>query len=564
MREWEEKRAEDLAEYILITQIVSLLLFSMIIASFFNLKLGSNLKDIYKLYPFHALFLLYIFVYILNRFFSRNALPPKIDEILLVVITLSLTFGFLWYSKDFFAAKILIIIPAIIAATAFGKYAGIGVAVISGALLFFFDYGMLHALPDIVFQTDLIVGSVAAFSAWIMGGLMEIEKNTQRELIKLADYDHLTGLYNHRYLQEKLALSLQKAVSEKAPVSVIMFDIEQFRYYNAVCGYQKGDDILTVIGKTLLAKVEEPFFAARFGSDEFAVVFPGLDKDDALKNAAELDREIRARVMEFLSGSEKCSKPFTISTGFAGYPGDGDEALPLIRTAENDLFRTKYSRGKPYLYQSVLSEISTLKIKDAFPTLQTLVTLINTKDKYTFGHSERVMSYSLALAEKLKLSEEEKDFLRYGAYLHDIGKIEIETSILNKEGSLDKDEWTIMKNHAVYGTGIIQPLAAFKEIVPVVRFHHENYDGSGYPDGLRGEEIPLLARILRIADSFDAMTTDRPYRKALSFSEACREIERCAGRFYDPSLVPVFLEAVEDVFEAVKDVKERKQVTDLE
>ncbi|MEW6172452.1 MAG: HD-GYP domain-containing protein [Bacillota bacterium] len=179
--------------------------------------------------------------------------------------------------------------------------------------------------------------------------------------------------------------------------------------------------------------------------------------------------------------------------------------------------------------------------------------MINTKDRYTFGHSERVMSYSLALAEKVGLSEEEKDVLRYGAYLHDIGKIEIETAILNKEGSLDKEEWATMKNHAKYGTGIIQPLAAFKEIVPVVRFHHENYDGSGYPDGLRGEEIPLLARILRIADSFDAMTTDRPYRKAMSFSDACREIGRCAGRFYDPQLVPVF-------FEAVKEVYEKKQI----
>ncbi|MEW6173293.1 MAG: hypothetical protein AB1510_09560, partial [Bacillota bacterium] len=176
MREWEEKRAEELAEYILVTQIVSLLLFLMIMASFFNVKLGSNLKDIFRLYPFWLLLAFCVSFYIFRQHFSRTAFfgANKIDEILLVVITLSLTFGFLWYSKDFFAAKILIIIPAIIAATAFGRYVGIGVAVISGALLFLFDYEMMRALPDRVFQTDLIISSVAVFSAWIMGGLMEI------------------------------------------------------------------------------------------------------------------------------------------------------------------------------------------------------------------------------------------------------------------------------------------------------------------------------------------------------------------------------------------------------
>jgi putative nucleotidyltransferase with HDIG domain len=237
-----------------------------------------------------------------------------------------------------------------------------------------------------------------------------------------------------------------------------------------------------------------------------------------------------------------------MSMGVAAYPADGTEALSLIRAAENDLFRNKYSRGKPYLYQSVLSEISTLKIKDAFPTLQSLVTLISTKDKYTFGHSERVMSYALALAEKLGLTGDEKDTLRYGAYLHDIGKIDIETAVLRKETSLNEDEWKAMKSHTVRGSDLILPLAAFKGIVPIIRSHHENYDGTGYPDGLKGRDIPLVARILRIADSFDAMTTDRPYRKALSLTEACEELKRYAGSYYDPELVSVFLGTVEEVY----------------
>jgi putative nucleotidyltransferase with HDIG domain len=162
------------------------------------------------------------------------------------------------------------------------------------------------------------------------------------------------------------------------------------------------------------------------------------------------------------------------------------------------------------------------------------------------------MSYSSALAEKLSLSEEEKDTLRYGAYLHDLGKIEVESAILNKAGSLTEEEWEVMKKHTVLGSEIVRPLLFFQDISPIIRSHHENYDGTGYPDGLKGEEIPLLARIVRLADSFDAMTTDRPYRKALTFSQACQELRKNAGKHYDPYLVDLFLEAVSEVYEKQK------------
>jgi diguanylate cyclase (GGDEF)-like protein/putative nucleotidyltransferase with HDIG domain len=408
-----------------------------------------------------------------------------------------------------------------------------------------------HLAGDVVlqekaFQTDLIVSSVAVFAAWVVGGLMEIEKKTQRELIKLADYDHLTGLYNHRYLQERLTLSLKEAAAKNFPVALVLFDIDQFRYYNSVYGYQKGDEILAAIGRLLIEEVKEPNYAARYGADEFMVVFPGMNKEEALVEADRLGKEIGARATLCLEAAGNGSKPFTVSTGTATYPADGDAAVPLIRAAEDDLFRTKYSGGKTYLYRSVLSEICTLKIQEAFPTLQSLVALINARDRYTFGHSERVLSYALALAEKLGLPEAEKEVLRYGAYLHDLGKIEIEPAILNKPTRLSTEEWAIMKNHTVWGSEMLKSIPAFREILPLLRSHHENYDGSGYPDQLKGKEIPLLARILRLADSFDAMTTDRPYRKALSFAVACQEIEKHAGSLYDPELVPLFLEVVKE------------------
>ncbi len=568
MRGWEEKRTGEIKEYILVTQIICLLIFLMIIFSFYNFKLGVNILNLSQgsIVVFAAC--LFIVIYVFRKLIAKFTLfnQSKIDEILLISIIFPLTFAFLYFSKDFFGAKVLIVVPVIIAATAFGRYGGVGGAVLAGTLLFFLDYKIFHNLPPDVFQTNVIISSVTILLAWLVGGLMEVERKTQDELVQMADFDQLTGLYNHRYLQEKLAtllpetapvaknIPLSTALKDAVPVTgkltLVLFDINQFKYYNTILGYQKGDEILAGIGNLLLGEVKKPSYAARYGGDEFMLVLPGTDKSAALQVANNLTEIMTTLVTSCLSEKEnsKSLKPITISVGMASYPTDGEAALPLIRAAENDLFRIKYSLDKAYLYKSVLSEISALKIKDAYPALQAFVALINARDRYTFGHSERVMSYALALGEKLALSEDEKDILRYGAYLHDIGKIEIEAAILNKEGSLNKTEWETMKNHTVWGNEIVQMLVALKEIGPVIRSHHENYDGSGYPDGLKEENIPFLARILRLADSFDAMTTDRPYRNALKFSEACLELKKHAGTFYDPHLINHFLVAVRGVY----------------
>jgi diguanylate cyclase (GGDEF)-like protein/putative nucleotidyltransferase with HDIG domain len=568
MHGWEEKRAREIKDYILNSQVISLLIFAMIIFSFYNLKLGENITNFSK--GSIALFVLCIVVIV---YVTRQILPKitllnqaKIDEILLIGLIFPLTFAFLYFSKDFFGAKVLIVVPVMITATAFGSYWGTGGAVMASALLFFLDYLIFHRLPPDVFQTNLIVSSVTILSAWLIGGLMGVERKTQQELVKMADYDYLTGLYNHRYLQEKLASFLpetspvaknnpssatpKKAAPGSGKLTLVLFDINQFKYYNTLWGYQKGDEFLAAMGKLLLDEVKNPAYVARYGGDEFILVLPETDKQAALPLAHDLIEKMTTAVTSCLPEEEraKCLKPLTISVGMAGYPVDGKAVLPLIRAAEDDLFRIKYSLDKAYLYKSVLSEISALKIKDAYPALQAFVALINARDRYTFGHSERVMSYAVALGEKLALSEEEIDILRYGAYLHDIGKIEIEASVLNKEGALDKAEWETMKKHPVWGNEIVQMMVALNEIGPVIRSHHENYDGSGYPDGLKEENIPFLARILRLADSFDAMITDRPYRKALEFSEACLELKRHAGTFYDPRLVKPFLVAVRGVY----------------
>lgn len=549
MRRWEEKRIADISEYILVTHIVCILIFLMIVFSFYNVDLGIYLTP--SLTLLSTIFCLGIIFYV-----ARNLIPKlfnnrsKKDELFLLVVIFPLTFAFLWYSRDFCGAKVLIVIPVIIAATAFGKLVGAGVAVAASALLFLMDYGIFSTMSPGVFQSNVILASVTILLAWLVGGLMEVERNTQQELLKLADYDQLTGLYNHRYIQEKLVASLHKAAIENIPLSVVLLDIDQLKYYNTVYGYQYGDELLNLIGHLLLNRSNEGLYAAaRYGNDEFMLVFPGKDKKAVMEFTKDIRKEIEARVIDFFKIKGIATyKPFSISEGVAGYPEDGTEALPLIRAAEDDLFRRKYSKGMPRLYQSVLSEISSLKVSDAFAYLQTFITLINAKDRYTYGHSERVMSYAMAMAEKMGIDEDTKEFLRYGAFLHDIGKLEIETMVLTKEGSLKKKEWDIMRNHTVLGSEMIQAVVSFKDIVSIIRSHHENYDGSGYPDGLKGDDIPILARIVRLADSFDAMTSERPYRKALSFDEASIEIKKNAGTLYDPNLVDLFLSTVKNVY----------------
>jgi len=235
MRRWEEKRIADISEYILVTHIVCILIFLMIVFSFYNIELGLYLPA--GLILLSTVFCLGIIFYI-----ARNLIPKlfnnrsKKDELFLLIVIFPLTFAFLWYSRDFSGAKVLIVIPVIIAATAFGKFVGAGVAVTASALLFLMDYGIFSAMSPGVFQSNVIMASVTILLAWLVGGLMEVERNTRQELLKLADYDQLTGLYNHRYMQEKLVTSLQKAAIENTPHSLVLLDIDQLKYYNTVYG----------------------------------------------------------------------------------------------------------------------------------------------------------------------------------------------------------------------------------------------------------------------------------------------------------------------------------------
>lgn len=176
-----------------------------------------------------------------------------------------------------------------------------------------------------------------------------------------------------------------------------------------------------------------------------------------------------------------------------------------------------------------------------FSTISTLVLTLETRDPYTQGHTERVTKYALLIGAEMKLSQDELNTLRYASEIHDIGKISIPDFILNKPAKLNKLERSMIELHPVKGAQILAPLDFLKQVIPLVRHHHERYDGKGYPDGLKGKNIPLLARIMACADSYDAMTTERPYKQKMSIDEAIHEIRINSGKQFDPAIAALFI-----------------------
>ena len=202
-----------------------------------------------------------------------------------------------------------------------------------------------------------------------------------------------------------------------------------------------------------------------------------------------------------------------------------------------------------------LSESNELLEKSYLESIEILRRTVEAKDVYTRGHSDRVSKYSLLIGEKLNLSEDEMKTLRIGGLFHDIGKIGIPDAILLKDTKLSDDEYSEIKNHPTIGVHILANATIFADIIPIVKHHHERYDGKGYPSQLKGEEIPLLARIAAVADTFDAMTSRRSYRNALDLDYTKKEIEKCSGSQFDPTIAKIFLDILEHEPDKIKEIQ---------
>ncbi|RIV18808.1 diguanylate cyclase [Alicyclobacillaceae bacterium I2511] len=405
---------------------------------------------------------------------------------------------------------------------------------------------MIGMLMAIVIQNAGLGGAILftgliILVAWSYGDYFKMANHFK----ELAIRDELTGVYNHRHIQ----FVLDKWFAAETPFAFLMLDIDHFKRYNDVWGHVQGDEVLRKIATLLQEHSQTGEVCARYSADEFVLALPGSDLDELQVRAEAIRQAVEQ--ME-LPGVERVARTrLTVSIGIAVYPEMADNKKDLLMRVDDAIYKAKVTgNNQVFLYESVLDEVQQDLVNDdpeqeIVRTLRVFLAILNSKDRYTYAHTERDVNYATALAKKIGLPEERLRYLRLGAFLHDIGKVEVPTEILTKRGPLSKDEWVVMRNHVELGVSIVRPIQSLALCLPIIRHHHERYDGAGYPDGLKTQNIPLEARILTIADSFDAMTTSRPYQRKRNLEEAIQELRQCAGKQFDPDLVEPFIEAVQ-------------------
>ena len=396
------------------------------------------------------------------------------------------------------------------------------------------------------FQDDLLLSGIFFLTALPLGFYVKIEKQHIEKLENMINIDGLTELYNHRYFCDSLAEKIKIGEKENSPVSMIFIDIDYFKNYNDMYGHQKGDYVLKKIGKIIKSSIGNEHIPARYGGEEFAIILPDTTEGMAVNIAESLRKKIENTYFE---GEEnQPNGKLTASMGVSVYPDKAGSDIELIKSADDALYRAKFFyKNRVEAYISILDEIkSNIDEEDIelVTSIKTLISVINAKDRYTYGHVERVVVYGRMLAESLGLNERDKNILIYGAYMHDIGKINISKDVLIKKMKLTDDEWEVLKQHPANGVEIIKSVKSLNMIIPLIISHHEKYDGTGYPNNLKGDEIPYLARVLTVIDSFDAMTSNRPYNKRKTYKEAIEELQRCSGTHFDPEIVKVFIKAL--------------------
>lgn len=372
-----------------------------------------------------------------------------------------------------------------------------------------------------------------------------IENAKTIELIqKQSITDELTKFYNHRYFYD----TTNDWIKERRYTSfgLAIIDIDQFKIYNDLYGHASGDLALKRIANLIKQATSPNEMLVRFGGEEFIVLFPNLNPEDVFEKS-EYIRETVER--EFLL-SKDIREFLTVTVGISNYVVNGESLEELITKADNAVLQGKQSgRNRTIVYfeeNETKNDRNTQvqqKIKEAFiSSIYALAATIDAKDHYTYGHSNNVAVLSEAIARKAGYSEKQIETVKNAGLLHDIGKVGIPESVLSKPGFLTPDEYETMQGHVIQSINIIKHIPNLIDTVPIVISHHERYDGKGYPRGIKGENIPILGRVICIADSFDAMTTDRPYRKGLSLEEAINELKVNSGKQFDPALVEVFLD----------------------
>lgn len=373
------------------------------------------------------------------------------------------------------------------------------------------------------------------------------------QMFREARIDSLTGVYNYRFFVEKL--DEQFHLYGRECLTLLYIDVDDFKLYNQLYGVGEGDAALCRIGEVISRAVGESGTVFRTSGKVFAVLLPLQDT----QRGRTLAREIESRVAEInLAQDRRRFKPLSVSVGICSAPYAASSAKELMDNADLAAYNAKQGgkdqivvfRGASDLVPQHLAERTDAIVdriergdgeyRTALSMISALTAAIDAKDHYTYAHSKNVARYAANLAVAAGLNDDQVRTIYAAGLLHDIGKISVPETILKKTGKLSDEEYQIMKEHVNSSIEMIRHLPEMDYLIPAVLGHHERWDGKGYPRGIAGEEIPVSARCLAIADVFDAMTTDRPYRKGLPLEYAIREIENGAGTQLDPQLARTF------------------------
>ncbi len=359
--------------------------------------------------------------------------------------------------------------------------------------------------------------------------------------------DALTGLKNHGHFQERLEEELVRAGRYGRPLSLVMIDLDFFKSINDKFGHQKGDAVLAGLGAFLRRELRQVDYAARYGGEEFVIIMPETDGPAARKVAERLRENVKC-----IAGEAGLSDAYiAASFGVADYPACAPDAPSLIAAADSALLFSKSKGRNRVSYFRDLSEtelkegdLDSLNSRLEHASLKTICSLaeaVDARDQYSGGEARQLARVADAMAESLGLEKRQADALALATVLHDIGKIGVPDEVLNKREKLSNEEIEMIRQHPDIGRRIIQEAEQIQDLVSAILYHHERWDGQGYPEQLKGEQIPLMARIIGIFDAYRAMMSDRPYRKAMSEAEAIAELRKGAGSQFDPELVELFI-----------------------
>ncbi|MFC1676864.1 diguanylate cyclase [Planctomycetota bacterium] len=385
----------------------------------------------------------------------------------------------------------------------------------------------------------------------------------QKKLLSLANTDELTGMLNRRRFFDILEREILQGKIEGKPLALMILDIDNFKKINDTYGHPEGDMILKKMGQIFEENLYPLDVSCRWGGEEFTILLPRTSPENSVRVAEKLRKIIDNYQWQV---SDKYIS-VTVSIGLANLGSENiTDSSGLIKKADDALYAAKRS-GKNCVitaeqldaqeqvpqprdrdYNELQAKISSLREQLRTHVFKTISALTKTmdiasNDTYLSLHGENVMVYADAIAEELGLSSELRERIATSARLHDFGKISIPSEILQKDSPLTQEDWATIKKHPAVSVDILSSVGLFDMELNIIRHHHENFDGTGYPDGLKGKEIPIGARIITVADTFDAITSDRYYRPAQTIEYAIDEIIACSRSQFDPEVVNAFQSA---------------------